>query len=271
MLQTEIIQSEDVKKYLGLLNNSEIMGMENDRYTCFGAFDDENDESMGVLVAEILEECLRIERIYVVPEHRRKGVAKTLLNIVTDLPEELKETVVAYGVEEELNREFLTAMNFHEKVNEYTYLEGSLINYQKLPLPAKGSEYTVLPIEKVAENAMKNFMLKTKRENDSKMSDLFIENNELSDGSVVCMKNNQIAAVIILEETDENIMFPLIYGKDNKAIFYCFSVIREELIEEYGLNASIRFLLNKGKGREALEKIVYDTVEKNILFYELEK
>ena len=76
MIETEIITNEDLKRYLGLLDNMEILGMKSDRYTCFGAFDRITKKGMGVLVAEVLEECIHIKRIYVLPKYRRKGVEK---------------------------------------------------------------------------------------------------------------------------------------------------------------------------------------------------
>ena len=52
MIETEIITNEDLKRYLGLLDNMEILGMKSDRYTCFGAFDRITKKGMGVLVDE---------------------------------------------------------------------------------------------------------------------------------------------------------------------------------------------------------------------------
>ena len=269
MIQTEIVSREELKRYLGLLDNMEILGMENGKYTCMGAFDDETQTGMGVLVAEVLTECIHIKRIYVMPEYRRMGVAKKLFQIITDLPEELKQPVVAYGVKEELDQGFLDAMGFHESKSEYTYLEGRLGDYQKLPSPAKESEYSLLPVERVSANALKNYMLEIQKENRIQIPELFAGDEQFSDGSIVCLNGHQIAAVILLEEFPQHILVPFIFGRDKKAILYCFSALREELSEEYGPDARIRFLLNKGRGREAIEKIVANTIEKEILIYQL--
>lgn len=269
MIQTEIISSEELKRYLGLLDNMEILDMENGRYTCMGAFDDETQTGMGVLVAEVLTECIHIKRIYVKPEYRRMGVSKKLLQIITDLPEELKQPVVAYGVNEELDQGFLDAMGFHEIKSEYTYLEGSLGDYQKLPFPDKGSEYSLLPVDRVSANALKNYMLEIQKKKSIQIPELFAGDEQFSDGSIVCLKGHQIVAVILLDEAPQYIMVPFVFGKDKKAVLYSFAVLREELSGEYGPDARIRFLLNKGRGREAIEKIVANTIEKEILIYQL--
>ena len=266
-MQTEMISSDEVTRYLGLISNAEILGMESGRYTCFGAFDDEKNKGAGVLVAEVLMDSIRIERIYVSPEYRRKGIAKELFHIVTDLPENMKQPIIAYGVENEINREFLEAMGFHEIENGYSCLEGKLGDYQKLPLPLEGSEYSLVPAEGIAANALNNFVAEMQKEKHMQMPALFMEYDTFPDGSVVCIKNKEIAAVLLLEEADSNVIIPFVFGKDNKAILFCFSALREELIEEYGSDARLRFLLNKGKGREAIEKIVKDMEEKKILIY----
>jgi len=55
-----------------------------------------------------------------------------------------------------------------------------------------------------------------------------------------------ISALIILDESDRMIEVPLIYGNDPKALCYCFSGLHEELTEEYGSDAKIRFILYNG-------------------------
>lgn len=262
MVQTEIISSEELKRYLGLLYNMEIFGMESGRYTCIGAFDDERDEGIGVLVAELLSDSVHIKRIYVKTEYRRQGIAKKLLQIVTDVPDELKQPIVTYGVEEELDKDFLGAVGFSETESEFSYLEGSIKDFRMLPSPKKNDEYSVSTVDLVPENALKNYI-------HEKVPELFAGDEHISDGSLACRKGREISAVILIEETHPHTMIPLIFGRDNMAVMYCFSALREELLAENGPDARIRFLMNKDRGREAVEKIVANTVEKKIHIYEL--
>ncbi|MBQ7706653.1 MAG: GNAT family N-acetyltransferase [Lachnospiraceae bacterium] len=268
-MKTEIITGNELKKYLGLLDNMEISGMENGRYTCFGAFDDKSDKGIGILVAESLPDYILVKRIFVLPEYRRKGVATALLKIVTDLPEDLKQPVITYGAKEELDKKFLDAMGFKEVKSDYTYIEGTLGDYRKLHLPAKKSEYKLIPAEKITTNALKKFIFDMKKKKNIKLQELFVDDDTISDESIVCMKNNKIAAVIMLEESDGNVMLPLVFGKDTKAILYCFSAFYEILSGDFGPEECIRILLNKDIGKEAIEKIIGNTTEKKVLIYKL--
>ena len=43
-MNIEVIHEESVKKYMGLLTADEILGLEEDRFSCIGAYDEESGE-----------------------------------------------------------------------------------------------------------------------------------------------------------------------------------------------------------------------------------
>ena len=272
MMQTEIITGDDIKRYLGLVDPTEISGMEDGRFTLIGCcLDDPAGKAVGILSAEVLGPTINIKRVFVLPEYRRKGVARALLKTVTDLPEEAQLPIIAYGVKEDLNIRFLSAMGFRENEREFTCIEGRLGDFKKLPMPEDDEGYSVLPAEMATEEMIQDFTLKVGMETGAGFSDLLLREDPFSDGSIVCLKDGSIVALIILDEIDRKIEVPLIYGNDPKALLYCFAGLHEELTEEYGPDAKVRFILYKEMGREAIMKIMGNAVEKELYIFEYGK
>ncbi len=67
-MQTERIDRENQSRYLKLLSNDELFANEEGRYSCFGAFDEDSPEALGVLVAQILPAYIRIVKLYTLPK-----------------------------------------------------------------------------------------------------------------------------------------------------------------------------------------------------------
>ena len=63
-MNVEMINDDIVEEYLDLLTSEEVFGCSNGRISCFGAYDEDTGEPMGVLTAEIFPEYIRIKRIY---------------------------------------------------------------------------------------------------------------------------------------------------------------------------------------------------------------
>ena len=269
MVQTEIITGDELKRYLGLVETTEILGMEEGRFTLFGCFDDETGEAVGILAAEVLGLVINIKRIFVLPKYRRKGVAKQLLSAVADLPEELRMPIIAYGVREELNIRFLSAMGFKETTDDFSCFEGKLGDFKKFPLPGEDGGYSVIPVEMATEDMINDFAMKTGMEKGVYITDLLLREDPFCDGSILCLKDGAVAALMILDESDRKIEIPFAQGDDPKAVFYCFSALHEELSGEYGPDAKLRFILYKGKGREVIPKIIDNAVEKEMYFFEM--
>ncbi len=267
-MRTEIISKDTLTTYLEILYNDEVMGMEDDRYTCFGAYNDKNGKPMGILVAEVLPVCIRIKRLFVVPEFRRKKVATTLFNALTDLPDEVRLPVIFHGTEEEYSEEFLNAVGFSEVESDFSYIEVLLQDYKKLTIPEYASAYQLFPADKVPEKSLRNFVLHMQKEFRTEFPSLFLNSEYFNDGSVVCMKSDKIVATVLLEETDDYIKIPFAFGSDNKGILFCFSLLRYELREEYDLEASLRFLVKNNKKKDVILDIVNNPVEKKIHIFE---
>ena len=124
---TEIITDETVGKYLGFLKNEEIFGIGNGRFTCIGVCDDNTEDPMGILTAEVHMEHIRIRRLFVRPGCPRRKTAKMLISVITDLPDEMKMPVFFFGTEEETDPDFLAGCGFMElPFSRYSYFEGYL-------------------------------------------------------------------------------------------------------------------------------------------------
>lgn len=269
-MKVEIITDEIMTRYMDFLTNSEIFGIESGRYTCFGAYEETETgkECTGILSAEILPSYIHIERICVHPNYKWEDAVSTLMSVVSDLPDELKLPIITYGTAEELDADLLHAVGFRENQSVYSYLEGTLNDYQELPSPPKKGEYQVYPMDQISINRLSNIALQMRKDDYLQMPESNIDTNRFSAGSPVCMRDDVIEAAVLYEEKDQIITVPFIFGKNPKATLYCFSVFRNILMEEYAPGARIRFLIIEGAGKEAIMKIIQHTVEKQIHIYE---
>ena len=263
-MNTEVITRSSVKRYTELLSNAELFGIERGRYTCFGAYENETKEGIGVLLAEILPSNIQIRIIRVLPAYRRQGVASGLMAAVTNLPEELQLPVYTYGTKEELEEEFLVAMGFQEVQEEYSYIEGVLKDFRKLPMPPKNSNLSIHTIDMVSEKMLVNFLLHAPKDDILQIPEKVPDKNRYSDGSIACMRENRLVAVILVEETDRDITIPYIFGNDREALLYGLAALRQAILEEYSPEVRIRFLQCGERGKEAIFKLLPNGTEEKI-------
>ena len=92
--------------------------------------------------------------------------------------------------------------------------------------------------------------------------------NRFSDGSIVCVKNKRVVALILMEEKDDSITIPYMDGDDLTYVYYGFSVLRKRLLEEYTPSEEIRFLICKENEKEVVEELMSHSKEKRIKIYE---
>ena len=228
---TESINSENITRYMELLSNAEIFGISEGRLCAFGAFDEKTDNILGVLVTEIFPEYIRIEKLYTVPEYRNKGVAKKLLCIIIE-PIVTKKIPIFIYTTDSIDVSYIQSKGFKKTDDDYCYIEGRLGDLKDFSLPSKDS-------------------------------------NRFSDGSLVCIKDGKIEAVMLTEEQDERIDVTYIHSTDGRYILDLFSVLKRMYMEEYTPQTTIRFLICNNKGREGIEKILAGSKMRPLSVYRL--
>ena len=265
---TEIITEESIGKYLRLLKNEEVFGILDGRISGIGASDDETDLPQGVITAEIHMEYIRIRRIHVLPEYRESDTAHVLLNVVMDLPEELKMPFLFCGTDEETDSELLSEYGFHEVSTDYSWIEGLLVNYREIKAPPKA--YEVGTLDQAPMESVQRFVLESDYDRLLQIPDGYLESDRFSDASLICLDRNSVVGVILLEETDDSIRVPYIHTKDNMALLYALYILRKVLYSDYSSKARLQFLMHDGIGREAISALINPGVEKKIHVFRYE-
>lgn len=262
---TEIITEETIGKYLKLLKNDEVFGILDSRISGIGAYDDDSELPQGILTAEIHMEYIQIRRIHVLPEYREGDAAHVLLNVVMDLPEELKMPFLFFGTEEETDAELLSEYGFQEVSSDYSWIEGLLANYREIKAPPR--IYEVGTLDQAPLESVQRFVLESDYDSLLQIPDGYLEEDRFSDASLICLHRNTIVGVILLEETDDSIRVPYIHTKDNMALLYALYVLRKLLYSEYASKAKLQFLMRDGIGREAISALISPGEEKKIHVY----
>lgn len=265
---TEIITEETIGKYLKVLKNEEIFGILDGRISAIAVWDEEKEQPQGVLTAEIHTELILIRRIYVLPEYRDGETGNVLMHIATDIPEEQRVPYVIYGTDDEIDETLLAEYGFSEVPSKYSWIEGVLENYKEIKVPPKAFDMGTL--DKAPMDKVQDFVLKSDPDRFMQMPDGYLESGRFSDASLICMKNDAIVGVILLEELDDSIQIPYIHTKDNLALLYSLYVLRKVLWTEYEPTARLQFLMNDGIGREALTVLIHPSEEKKIRIFRYE-
>ena len=267
-MKTEIITEGTLPKYMGLLTNEDFFGIIGGRYTGFGVTDEATDEVLGILSAQVLPKYIHIKNCFVSPDHRGKGVGKSLIKAVTDVPKDIDLPFIFYGTDEEINREFLEAEGFKKTPDTYSYIESKLVNMKALTLPHIASDISVFPAEQVSGRLIGDFVFSSKKDTFLQFPEGVYDANRFSDGSIVCMKNKQIVALILIEEKDDHILIPYMYGDDLEAVFLGLSVFKKKFLEDYANGEKIRFLICRDNEKEVAAEILSNYSEKKIYIYE---
>ena len=261
-MMTEIITEESIGKYIKILKNEEIFGILDGRITGLGACDDESGQPEGVLVAEIHMEYILLRRIYVLPDCQDEDLISRLMDIVTDLPEDLKAPIYYYGTDEETDATVLAQYGFKEIPNGYSCIEGFLEDYKEIKAPPKLFEVGTL--DQVPKDSVQNFVLSSTHDRFMQIPDGYLDISRFSDASLVCYKRNIVVGVILMEETDDMIRIPYMYTKDNMALLYSLYVLRKVLFADYAPKAKLCFVMRDGIGREAIHALIRPSEEKKI-------
>ncbi len=266
-MNIEIISDASLTRYLDFLTNEEVFAIRDGRFTGFGAFDPAQNRAAGALVALVLQEHILIKRFFAAPEYDEEEITQELLDAVCNLPDDLKMPLLVYGTEEELNENLLKKLGFDAEESDYSYMEGTLGHFRRFPLAPERGIYDLRPLEEVPPRIVLSLAMKKRKNMSDWMRDEFPDVLWFSEASPICFKEKQIAAALLIEEDDPCITVQMMFGDDNRAIFYCFSALRDVLAGEFAAEERVRFLLYKQEGKEAISELITDAEEKKIRIY----
>lgn len=264
-MNVEMINDDIVEEYLDLLTSEEVFGCSNGRISCFGAYDEDTGEPMGVLTAEIFPEYIRIKRIYVRHEFADEGVDEALIDIVTDLPDEARLPIYMFGTENEIDPEFLEDNGFEKVPSKYSYIEGKLGDY--ISVAASLGDGELKTLNQVPAEELEKYVFKTEHDAFMQIPEDYLDTEKFSEVSLVMLKKRLIEGAILLEEEENYIYVPYIQANDNKLLLYAFFILKKLLFTEFEPEDRIRFLICDGKGREALTRIIRNCEEYEIGIY----
>ena len=111
-MKTEVITMDVISTYIAFLSNDEISGIAAGQYFCMGAFDEKSNEAMGIVVARVLPRYILIEKLFTAEKYRGQGVAKGLLEVITDMPPEISIPSVIISAERSIDENWILKQGF---------------------------------------------------------------------------------------------------------------------------------------------------------------
>lgn len=260
-MKTEMITGKSIGKYLHILTNEEIFGFNEDRFTLIGAFDENQDQPVGMAAARVMPQYIWLERIFIDPDYRLQGVSKELLRIMTDLPKESRIPFCVYGEESEINENYLMKIGFKDVRNSYSYIEGTLGHLIDIKLPSKRSNIKIQTVDRIAPERLEKFIFASRKDEFLQFPEGYLDMDRFSDASLVCVKDDKIDAVVMMEELTDCIQVTYVYGKSNHALLFGTAAIKKLMLDEFEPSMKLRFLICDGLGREAVKCIFSECEE----------
>ena len=264
-MNVEIVNGDIIHEYLGILTTEEVLDCETEKITCFGAYDEETEDIMGILTAEIYPEFIVIKRIYVCPDYEGTGVENELLAHVTDIPDEIRLPIYIYGPEEDMDDELLTDCGFEALPSNYSYINGLLNDFIEINAALTDGELKTL--DKIPSEELEKFVLQKDHDKLLQIPEGYLNTDRFSEGSLVLLKKHMIDGAILIEESDGFINIPYIYAEDNRLLLYAFFILKKLLLLEFTPGAKLRFLICNGIGREAITRLIRNSSEQKIAIY----
>ena len=268
-MNIEIIEGDIIHNYIEYMTTAEFIECESGKITCFGAYDEETEEIMGVLSAEVYPEFISIKRIFVCPDFGREEVESALLDAVTDLPDEIRLPIYVFGTEDEIDEEIIEANGFMKLPSNYSYIEGQLKDF--INLNASLTEGELKTLDKIPPEELENFIFHNSYDDLIQMPGGYIDMDRFSEGSLVLLKKHLIDGAILIEESDKYIQIPYIFAEDNRLLLYAFFILKKLLFTEYAPGAKLRFLICNGVGADAIKRIIRNSTEHNISIFKFKE
>ncbi len=264
-MKTEAITRENLSRYISMLSNDEFFDIESGRLSGFGACDEKSGDGMGVLAAEILPDHIRIVKLFTAEKFRKKGVATKLINMVCDLPDELKMPFYIITDRMDADFKFLKEKGFVETESPYKYIYSKLSDMRDITAPDNVKDgLKIVPINQVSEQVLSYYISNAEPDKFLRFPEIPIDFDRFSEGSLVCIKDKSICAMLLIEEPDEAIEISFIHCIDPKALYSILALIKPALLLEYSEETNVRILVCN-KNEESVGKgLLNNCVEKEI-------
>ena len=260
---TEMITGETINTYMNLLSNEEIFGIENERFTCFGACDEDTGEALGIITAEVYMEHIRIRRVFSMPKNTE--TEKALMAVITNLPEDMKLPVYYFGTDEEVDEELLLKCGFTEEQSKYSYIEGTPENLKEVGNPSRVCEFRTL--DKAPLDGVQDFLTGIHPDGLLEVPDAYLDLNRFSDASLVAVSQHKIEGILLVEDTGDLIEVPYISARDNKVVILLFHVLKKMCSVEYGPKVRLRFVICDKMKQEAINALMKDGIEHKVRIF----
>ena len=260
---TEMITGETINTYMNLLSNEEIFGIENERFTCFGACDEDTGEALGIITAEVYMEHIRIRRVFSMPKNTE--TEKALMAVITNLPEDMKLPVYYLGTDEEVDEELLLKCGFTEEQSKYSYIEGTPEKLKDVGNPSLVCEIRTL--DKAPLDGVQNFLSGIHPDGLLEVPDAYLDLNRFSDSSLVAVSQHKIVGMLLVEDTDDLIEIPYICSTDNNVAIVLFHIFKKICNVEYGPKVKLRFVICDKMKKDAISALMKGGIETKVRIF----
>lgn len=255
MIETAMIAEENEADFLEFLSTDELFGIDEGRFSGLGAYDGETNEPMGILIAEILPDYIRLRKLYTLPKYRRKGVATTLLGIATDLPDDVQMPIL-FATEKEVNTKYLESKGFMEEKGPYSFVRGTLADVRVLPISKNDMDvFDVCPMSRVAEKDVLQFIATSPRDAFLQFPEGVPDIERFNDSGLVCLKKGAIEACLLTEDFDDAIQITWMHGKNKEALYSLLSQFYELLREDLSPEDNLRILCYNAEQEKTCKKM----------------
>ena len=262
------IDGGNVYEFAAVLSLDEIMGIDSGNLSALGAYDEKNGDALGALVAGIYEDFLEIKSIRVVTDCPNQEIAKKLLDIATDMPEDFKLPV--YSMNSEL-AELLSSAGFEEQESDYYYVGGTLGDIIDIPKPKtirKGTALTTL--EALTDKELIGFVIGEHADEFLQFPEKIPSKDRFSAGSIVCKMDGKLDAVILIEELRDFLRITYCHGKSFEGLHMCASVFKDVLQNDYENDVRIKFLACNEEERDNISQILTDAQIQKVRIFKYE-
>lgn len=255
MRTTNIVDS-NVERFASILSMDEIIGIEEGRLSALGAYNEETGEAQGVLVGEIDEDLFEIRSIRVEESSRNQGIAKALLDIAVDIPEEFDLQIYTTNSE---NVEFLKKNGFEELESDYYYICGTigdLIDISKPKSIRNGTQLTTL--EAITNSELRAFAIEEHPDEFSHHPEKVPHIASFSTGSIACKVNGILEAVILIEEFSDYLRIIYLQGKKPESLYLCLAVLKDELRNDYEDDTRLKIVAYSADEEKRIRSLMHD-------------
>lgn len=263
-----IITEENMREYMHILTSDEIFGISEDRFTTFVIQDEGSGEPAGTMSVQIYPEYIKLERIFVLPEFRRRGYATRLLDVIKERPDDARLPVRVFPEDKEDVRELLKSSGFARQESSYTVITARLKDWTDLAAKVKKAvpedilkKIKTYRLDQIPPQLVRSFVMSARHDEVLQFPDKAMDLERFSDISSVCMMDDTVKAASMIEETDDYSQFTWCYGDDPYSMLISMFMVQKELKTEYGPDYRVRCLSANKKEEQAYTNMFsgYDT------------